>query len=65
MGNLEFAMNDIEKARENYQKGYEISHTISTTHILTARFLYKLGVLDLHTHNYSQSQYVLHCYLLS
>lgn len=45
-GNLELAQGQTAKAREIYEKGFQMSFKLKDTHILTATFHYKLGVVD-------------------
>lgn len=59
IGNLDLAIEDKKQARKVYQKGYDLSHSISATHILTASFLYKLGIIELSDTHFSIALYVI------
>lgn len=45
-GNLELAQGQTLKAKVDYEEGYKMSADLSPTHILTAIFQYRLGVVE-------------------
>lgn len=51
-GNLELAQGQTLKAKVDYEEGYKMSADLSPTHILTATFQYKLGVVEAILGNY-------------
>ncbi|CAD6586563.1 MAG: hypothetical protein ASARMPRED_002760 [Alectoria sarmentosa] len=58
-GNLEYAQDNITAAKELYETGHKRSHDLDPTHILTATFDYKFGVVEAQLQNYAKAMHRL------
>ena len=54
-GNLELAQNNVDGAKDFYEKGYKMAHELSPTHLQTATFEYKIGVVETLSQNYGNA----------
>ena len=54
-GNLEYAQGNVTAAKKIYENGHKISYNLGPTHVLTATFNYKLGVVEARLNNYNEA----------
>ena len=54
-GNLELAQNNVDGAKELYEEGCKMAHDLGPTHLQTATFEYKIGVVEALSKNYDSA----------
>ena len=55
VGNLEYAQGNVATAKKVYENGNKMSYDLGPTHVLTATFNYKLGVVEARLKNYEEA----------
>ena len=54
-GNLQLAQNNVDGAKELYEEGCKMAHDLGPTHLQTATFEYKIGVVDALSKNFDSA----------